>query len=183
MEFLNVCNKYGENTGEVIERNIAHSTGALHRVIQLWIINSNNEILIQQRSLNKESGANLWYVSVGGHIDADENIENTLIRETKEELGLDISLYLDSIEYLFTFKDNLILNNNAYFDNEFYDVFVLKADFKISEITIQKEEVQAVKYISYDDFENIVITEDKTFLHHKKGYQYLLLALKDILNR
>ncbi len=177
MEYFDVYNKYGEKTGEIIERVEAHKNGICHRVIHLWIINSHNEILIQQRSANKDAGANLWYVSVGGHIESSESIESTIIRETKEELGLDILPFINSLEYLFTFKETLIENNGTFIDNEFYDVFLLKADFNINQITVQEEEVQAVKYISYDEFRNIVINQDASFWQHKTGYKMLLAAL------
>ncbi len=182
MEYFNVYNKYGEKTDEVIERNEAHKNGTCHRVIHLWILNSKNELLVQQRSSNKESGANLWYVSVGGHIECNESIENTIIRETNEELGLDISPLINSVEYLYTFKDTLIENNGTFFDSEFYDVFVLKANFDINQITMQKEEVQAVKYISYDEFKNIIVNQDKSFWQHKIGFKMLLIALDEFCN-
>ncbi len=102
-----------------------------------------------------------------------------MIRETKEELGLDISHLTDSIEYLYTFKECLVENHGNYIDHEFYDVFVLKADFAISQVTMQTEEVQAVKYIKYDNFKKIVINKDRTFWQHKVGYKMLLEALDD----
>ena len=179
MEHFDVYNKYGERINEVIERNEAHKNGICHRVVYLWILNQNNEVLIQQRSPNKESLPNIWCVSVGGHIESNESIEDTLVRETKEELGLDISHMTDSITYLYTFKECVTINNGEYIDNEIYDVFVLKADFELSQVVMQAEEVQAVKYISYNDFKNIVITQDKTFWQHKIGYKMLLAALDD----
>lgn len=177
MEFFDVYNKYGEKTGDVIERSEAHKKGLCHRVVHLWILNLRNELLIQQRSANKDAGANLWYVSVGGHIESSEDIESTLIRETREELGLDISLLTDSIEYLYTFKDSLIENNGAFIDSEFYDVFALRVDFDINQVAMQADEVQDVKYIPYEEFKNIVVSRDKSFWQHEVGYKMLLAAL------
>ncbi|MCL2702449.1 MAG: NUDIX domain-containing protein [Defluviitaleaceae bacterium] len=181
MEYFNIYNKYGEKTDGIIERGEAHKRGIYHRVAHLWILNRRNELLIQQRSADKDAGAGFWYVSVGGHIDASESVESTLIRETKEELGLDISNLTDSLTYLYTFIDHVTINNGGYIDNEFYDVFVLKADFDIDRITMQADEVQAVKYIKYEDFKKIVIERDKSFWQHKVGYKMLLAALDDFL--
>lgn len=181
MENFDVYNKYGEKTGVVIERGAAHRTGVCHRVVHLWLINSKNEILIQQRSAFKDSGANLWYVSVGGHIEAGESIESTLIRETKEELGLDLSNLTDGITYLFTFKDTKAENDGTYIDQEFYDVFALKADFDLNDIALQAEEVQAVKTVSYEAFKEIVLQKDPTFWHHEAAYKMLLIALDAFL--
>lgn len=182
MEYFNIYNKYGEKTSDIVERGEAHRHGITHRVIHLWLLNSHNEILIQQRSSCKDAGADLWYVSVAGHINSSDNIEQTLIRETKEELGLDITHLTESIRYLFTFKDSLVEADGSFIDNEFYDVFILKADFTTNEMNMQAEEVQAVKYITYDEFRDIVINKDKTFWHHEFGYKMLLLALNNFFN-
>jgi hypothetical protein len=40
--------------------------------------------------------------------------------------------------------------NGTFNDNEFYDVYILKANFDINQVAMQEEEVQAVKYISYE---------------------------------
>ena len=103
MEYFDVYNRFGEKTGDIIERGEAHRRGVCHRVVHLWIFNAQSQVLIQQRSANKDFGANLWYVSVAGHIDSGEGAQSTLVRETKEELGIDISAVADSIEYLYTF--------------------------------------------------------------------------------
>jgi len=182
MEYFSVYNKFGEKTNAIIEREEAHKTGVLHRTMHLWIFNSHNEVLIQQRSANKDAGANLWYVSVAGHIESSEGIESTLIRETKEELGLDISPFIDSVEYVFTFKDSLEENNGTFFDNEFFDVFALKGNFEIDQVIMQEDEVQAVKYISFDELKNIIVNQDKSFWQHKVGFKMLLVALEEFLS-
>ena len=179
MEHFDVYNKYGEKTGEKIERKEAHKTGVRHRAVHLWILNQNNDVLIQQRSANKGAGANMWYVSVAGHIESGESIESTLVRETFEELGLDISHLTDSIKYLYTFDERTVHKDGTYIDDEIYDVFALKADFNISQVIMQAEEVQAVKYIRYDDFKKIVLAKDNTFWQHKVGYKMLLASLDD----
>ena len=177
MEYFDIYNKYGEKTGEIIERKNAHKNGICHRAVHLWILNQNNEVLIQQRSASKGAGAGLWYVSVAGHIEAGENIESTLIRETAEELGLDVSHLMNDVKYLYTFLECSLHRNGTYIDNEFFDVFALKADFDVNQIIMQPEEVQNVKYVKYDDFKKIIHTQDESFWQHKVGYKLLLPSL------
>ena len=179
MEYLDIYDKYGEKTGETIERDEAHKIGARHRVVQLWLINARNEILTQL-SIDEDIGYNFWYVSVGGHIMSGESVETTLIRETKEELGLDISGLAGSIEYLYTFSERFVLND-VYTENEIFDVFALKFDFDINQITMQAEEVASVKMVPYDEFRQILINKDESFWHHEVGFKMLLIALDDFL--
>ena len=179
MEYFDVYNKYGEKTGAIIERKDAHKSGVRHRTVYLWILNQNNEILIQKRSASKEVNPNLWHVSVAGHICTQETVEDTLIRETREELGLDISHLMDEVTYLYTFAECSVLNGGEYIDNEIYDVFVLKSDFDITQVVMQEEEVQAIRYIKFDELKEMIISKDASFWIDKVGSKMLIVALED----
>jgi hypothetical protein len=50
MEFFDVLDEYGNKAGEIIERNEAHKKGICHRVVQVWVINSKNELLLQKQA-------------------------------------------------------------------------------------------------------------------------------------
>ncbi|WP_312371441.1 hypothetical protein [Lachnoclostridium sp.] len=58
---------------------------------------------------------------------------------------------------------------------------VLKENFDIDQVNVQ-EEVQAVKYISYNEFKNIVMNQNKSFWQHRTGYKMLLIALDEFCN-
>lgn len=64
----------------------------------------------------------MWHVSLGGHIESNEDNMQTIIREFSEELGLDITNQIDKVTFLHTFKEIAIINNGQFIDNEFYDV-------------------------------------------------------------
>lgn len=177
MEYFSVYDQFGEKTGAIIERKEAHQKGICHRVFHLWIANENNQVLIQQRSANKDAGANLWYVSVGGHVQHNESIQEAIIRETGEELGLDISGMMDEVKYLFSFRETLHDHDGAYVDDEFFDVFVLKNDFTVDQLRLQEEEVQAAKYVDYDRFRQLILQKDTSFWQHEIAYPMLALAL------
>ena len=55
-------------------------------------------MLLQKRSKEKKLWPNLWDVTLGGHVDSGEFGRQALIREAKEELGLDLND--DDIKYL-----------------------------------------------------------------------------------
>ena len=67
------------------------------------IIIYDNKVLIIQRSADDEFGANTWEC-VGGKIDFGEELEDALIREVNEEVGLIIAV--DKLLYAATFKTN-----------------------------------------------------------------------------
>ena len=72
-------------------------------VVVKGIITHNGKVLIIQRSADDEIGANIWEC-VGGKIDFGEDLEDALIREVKEEVGLSVTV--DKLLYAVTFKTN-----------------------------------------------------------------------------
>ena len=54
MELIDVLNENGIKTGKIASRDEVHQKGLWHRAIVVAIINDKNEILLQQRSANKE---------------------------------------------------------------------------------------------------------------------------------
>ena len=173
MEYFDVLDEQGNKTGDIIERKEAHKKGICHRVIQVWVINSKNELLLQKRSANKDSCPNMWYVSLGGHIESKEDNKQTIIREFSEELGLDISSQIDKVKYLYTFKEIVVLNDGQFIDNEFFDVYLLKMDLDLSSLILQADEVSEVKFIGYKEFKQAVINKDKNFWIHEEGFRML----------
>ena len=97
-EMFDVLNEWGEYTGEVASRDRCHTEGLWHRAVYGFVIDKDKNVLLQKRSANKRAWPNMWDVTVGGHVDAGEFGRQALIREAKEELGLDITD--DEIKYL-----------------------------------------------------------------------------------
>ncbi len=182
MEFFDILDEQGNKTGEIIERSEAHKKGVCHRVIQVWVMNSKNELLLQKRSANKDSCPNMWYVSLGGHIESNESNELTIIREFSEELGLDISNQIDKVKYLYTFKEIVVLNDGQFIDNEFYDVYLLRMDLDPEALVLQEDEVSEVKFIGYKEFKQAVISKDTSFWVHEEGFRMLFSYLDNHMN-
>lgn len=87
-EWLPLVNEKGEITGQAA-RSVCHSgSKLLHPVVHLHIINSENEIFLQKRSMKKDLLPGKWDTAVGGHIGINEKIEQALKREAHEELGI-----------------------------------------------------------------------------------------------
>ena len=71
MEYLDICDENGQPTGQCITRSEAHRQGILHRTAHVWIVRKENgrtEVLLQKRSMQKESFPGLYDTSSAGHI-------------------------------------------------------------------------------------------------------------------
>ena len=146
-EKFDVLNEFGEFTGEVATREECHKKGLWHRAVYAFIIDKNSNILLQKRSAKKKLWPNMWDVTVGGHVDAGEFGRQSLIREVKEELGIDITD--DDIKYL---VGSSSINIKGDIINKHYnECYLITKDIDISKIKLQEEEVSEVKYFSKEE--------------------------------
>ena len=165
-EIVELLNENGKIIGKTNKKE-AHKNGLWHKTIHLWIINSNNEILVQKRCDKKDYFPNVWDCSVGGHIDYGETPVNCALREASEELGLNLNE--EDLSYLFTVKEELKFNDiNC---KEFADVFVVKKDINLNDLVYQKEEVENTKYIKLKEFFDNCFTNK--FFPHIDEYEKL----------
>lgn len=143
-EKLDVLNEFGEFTNKIATREECHKKGLWHRAVYGFIIDKNSNVLLQKRSSNKKLWPNKWDVIVGGHVEAGEFGMQTIIRECKEELGLDVKK--NEIRYLVSSTSVYIKEGYA---NKHYDeCYLIMKDVDMSELKLQKEEVIDAKYFS-----------------------------------
>lgn len=88
MEEFNIVTESGDIIGTASREECHGGTFLLHPVVHVLVFNSSGSLLLQKRSKTKDIQPGKWDTSVGGHISAGESIEEALIRETEEELGI-----------------------------------------------------------------------------------------------
>ena len=172
MELLEYFNE--NNTKKIgnAERDYVHKNDLWHREVAVWVMNEKNEILLQKRSANKKQYPNKYAVCAG-HIDVGEKPEMAAIRELEEETGIKIAI--DDLIAIDVFKNKQNENNHFKYT---YLVFTNK---KIQEMTMQKEEVSELKYITLKELEDMIINEDEMLTFSKKYYAKIILKfLKEI---
>ena len=62
----------------------------LHPVVHLHLFDREGRLYLQRRPEWKDIQPGKWDTAVGGHVDYGERVEDALVRETREELGLAI---------------------------------------------------------------------------------------------
>jgi len=88
-EIFPLVDNDGNVIGKATRRECHNGSMLLHPVVHLHIFNDKGELYLQKRSLNKDIFPDRWDSSVGGHIDFGETPEQAVVRETREELGMD----------------------------------------------------------------------------------------------
>ena len=89
-ELLDVLDENGIKTGQILPRKEVHEKGLWHRIIVVAIVNEKNEILIQQRSHNKDKNPDMWDISVTGHLSAGQDSLTAATREISEEVSVSL---------------------------------------------------------------------------------------------
>lgn len=178
-EYIDVLDENGVKTGEILPRTEVHKQGLWHRAIVVAIINENNEVLLQQRSANKDKNANMWDISVAGHISTGQDAVSAAAREINEEvmIGIENKVSVSDFRYMFSYRVSQKFAED-FIENQFYDFFILrKTGITEKDIIMQESEVQAVKFVGL--IELIKILDTDTIVKRGPIYE----ALKDYLYR
>lgn len=155
MEYLNL---YDKNGNLIHEKGIrGEKTNYLFGVVIIFIENSKGEFLIQKTSLSR----NGVFATTGGHVSYGSSFLDSIIREVKEELGIDIS-------------NEKIIEVNTYI-GEFciQKVYYLKKDIDINNVILQDDEVEYVKWLNRETI-NELIKSKKFRESNIKGYKYII---------
>jgi len=174
IELIDIIDQ-NENILHQAPKEEAHKMGWAHWSIHLWIVNKNNEILIQKRSKNKDTYPNLWDVSVAGHVSSGESFINTALRECQEEIGLKLKV---SDLLLYGTNHKQIIHNPTCIDHEFQKLFMCKINFQLNQLQLQNEEVSEVQLIS----SKVLISklESKDPMLVPRSHDYIKLLSKQL---
>lgn len=147
LELLDEVDENGNLTGRFYPKDYIHKNLLWHRVVSLWIQNNDGNILVQKRSKHKKSDPGKWSITAG-HIDHGEEAEKALLREVKEELGIQIT---EPLTFMLIDKNSGTEEKKKADFNYYY---YLKKDIDLSTCKLQVEEVEEVNFISLEDFKN-----------------------------
>ena len=183
MELFDVCDLSGNPTGIIVSRDEAHRLGILHRTAHIWIIREEagkTKILLQKRSLEKDSFPGRYDTSSAGHIDAGDKPLPSARRELFEELGIDAQPEDLSFAGTFRIKYEETFHGAPFRDNEVAFVFVYEKPVDSKSLRLQREEVERADWFDLDEtIREIEIEHNKKFCVPLDG----LYTLKQYLKR
>lgn len=140
MEYLDLYDNERNLTNEKICRGDEIPDNRFILLTCIIIENSKNELLMQFTSPEKNS---VWALT-GGHVTTGEDTLSTIIRETKEELGLNLE------------NDKIELITTKQCGHTFFDLYYVQKDVSINDLILQKEEVDYVKWCTLDELDQYI---------------------------
>ena len=135
MELWDLYDAERHYLARTIARGAAHPAGTYHLVVNIWVVNSNGELLVTLRAPEKEQYPNLWE-NQGGSAQAGEESLDAAKRELFEETGIcmecrDFTLLGTSLE-----KTAMV------------DIYAVRKDIAVQDIRLQTGETVAAKWVS-----------------------------------
>ena len=131
MEYWDIYDKNKQRTGRTMKRNDwCLADDEYHLTVLGVIVRPDGKFLITKRVMTKSWAPGWWEVS-GGGVRAGESSRDAVIREVKEETGLDVSNADGG--YLFDYHRE----NPGEGDNYFVDVYRFQMDFDDLSLTVR----------------------------------------------
>jgi len=156
-ELFDILDENGIKTGQILPRSQVHREGLWHRAIVVAIVNEKNEILIQQRSADKDKNANMWDISAAGHLTTGQDSLAAATREISEEVtvSLGFNIEVKDFRFMYSFRKQQVISD-AFIENQFYDFFILRQiGLTADNLRYQKSEVQAIKFVNISELQEM----------------------------
>lgn len=99
-EWFDIVDEQGRVLDKAL-RSVVHGNPRLiHPTVHLHVFNRKGHLFLQKRVQSKDLFPGMWDTAVGGHINSGEPVHQALLRETKEELGIDAGSARPLFKYL-----------------------------------------------------------------------------------
>lgn len=144
LELWDIYNKDRERTGKIVVRDQYEFSGdEYHLIVIIWIIDSNNKVLVQRRSYNKDLLPGLIATHGGSAIAGEGSLESA-IREVEEEIGITLE------------ENKLKLFSSKFERNRIYDSYVVSKDIHLEHLKIDPEEVDSCYYMTIEEIKESI---------------------------
>lgn len=172
-EMLNCCDN-NLSSIKSFDRDTVHKEGIWHKTSHVWLYDDEGYVYFQVRA-----DSDRLYTSASGHVLADEDTLDTAVRETQEELGINIKK--DELELIEV--DAWKFDNKVKHDHAFAYIYLYKVANEFSNFTLDKNEVSGIVKIRAKDLLGYLLAlpfECEQFdIHGKKLKKYKDLLLME----
>jgi isopentenyl-diphosphate delta-isomerase len=152
----------------VEEKLKAHEKGLLHKAFSIFVWNSKNEMLLQQRNLNKYHFGGLWSNTCCSHPVPEEDLMQAAHRRLQEEMGFDTSL-TEAFSFIYKVTDH----KSRLIEHELDSVFLGIYD---GEVRPDLQEIEAYRWVTLDALNREMAEKPAQFT---EWFKIILVMLKE----
>lgn len=146
MELMDLYRLDGTKTGLQAARSAVIPEGTYRLCAELWLLDSEGRLLLQQRSARRRLLPSVWTMTTGGVTAGEDSIDGVL-REANEELG--VSLRRDAVFYIRRLVHGSIL----------WDIYASRLK-EPATLTLQPQEVSAARWITERELRELMAAGD-----------------------
>ena len=159
-EYIDIYDADRNKTGLVLPRKGTKLAQNQYQLYATAICQaSDGRYLITQRALDKTWAAGWWEVSGGGALSGEDSLQ-AAIRETREEVGLDVSAITPDLLYSYCNTD---LERG---DNYFMDIYLFRFDFSEQDVVLQETEAIGCTLATWKEI--CELAAEGRFLHFER---------------
>lgn len=136
-ELLNIVDDNDEIIGTASREEI-HQQGLRHREIHVYFITPKREFIFQHRAKDKDTYPDLLDSTVGGHVEIGQSYEETVLKETQEETGIQVGLpdFISISKVKYEITDSVTEKINKVYDARY--LYIYHGDIKDLKIEVGK---------------------------------------------
>lgn len=167
-EYWDVLGPDRTPTGRVLRRGEPVPSGAAHIVVMGWVVRPDGRFLISRRSPEKNNP--LLWETTGGAKQAGEDSLSAIVRELKEELGVDVSRCRP-----------VFLGSRERRKGLFFDCWLFFRDVPLADVRFQPGETVDAKWVDDAAFSRMIEAGEVTsasveFFPLMRGWRDLLMG-------
>ena len=147
-EYFDVCTIDRDYLGKTAPRGIDLPNGEYHVVVMGVITNQEGKLLLARRSASKIGAPGKWECSAGSVL-AGETSAAAIVREIREELGLELSSGPGPVAWF--------IEGDAIFD-----VWGFTTGMRIGDLTLDSAEVDEAKFVTFGELKRIHAEDEGT---------------------
>lgn len=133
-----VLDEQGHSTGQILSRGAVHEQELWHPTVNVWILNSKSEVLLQLRGKKVELNPNTWDVAIGTHVRPGEDPTDAALRCLQTELGVTVTK--DQIKHLFNIQSSNPIEGGK-MHRTLGHVFLIKRDININDFQYNPDKI------------------------------------------
>ena len=126
--------------GKLHRRGDEIPEGEYHLVVEIWTRDDAGRFLVSRRHPDKPFG--LYWECTGGSVVTGEDSVTGAQRELEEEIGIHVEK--DALKHVFT-------SINVRNTNTIYDIYEVRWNGEIADLTFQETEVVDAKWVDFDE--------------------------------
>ncbi len=149
---MEIWDLYDENRNQIGQTHIRGEElpdDAYHLVVHIWIKNNKNQYLISQRSAERRVNPLMWEC-VGGSVLSGESSLQAALRETKEEVGIELNATDGEIVYS---KIRRKINGKKF--NDIMDVWLFEYNGEVDLNKATTNEVAQTQWLTVDEIKEL----------------------------